>query len=135
MAMALTLEDHERRITALELAQSGTGDALTRLDRKVDRLTARVDALHHVTAELIAESEQRTKAEIERLSQRIDATEQRLSDRIDATERCLNDRIDATEQRLSDRIGATERRFTDVLNERFDAVMVALDRSTNPPKD
>jgi hypothetical protein len=107
--MALTLEDHERRITALELSRSATGDALT---RKVDRLTARVDALHHVTAELIAESEQRTKAQIERLS----------------------DRIDATEQRLSDRIGATERRFTDVLNERFDAVMVALDGFTNPPK-
>ena len=122
--MALTLEDHERRITALELSQSATGDALTRLDRKVDRLTARVDALHHVTAELIAESEQRTKAQIER-----------LSDKIDATERCLNDGIDATEQRLSDRIGATERRFTDIMNERFDAVMVALDRFTSPPRD
>jgi hypothetical protein len=93
--MALTLEDHERRITALELAQSATGDALTRLDRKVDRVTTRVDALHHVTAELIAESE----------------------------------------QRLADRIGTTERRFTDLLNERFDAVMVALDRFTNPPKN
>jgi len=122
--MALTLEDHERRATALELARSATGDALTRLERKVDRVTARVDALHHVTAELIAESEQRTKAQIER-----------LSDKIDATERCLNDGIDATEQRLSDRIGATERRFTDIMNERFDAVMVALDRFTSPPRD
>jgi hypothetical protein len=93
--MALTLEDHERRIAALELTQSATGDALTRLDRKVDRLTARVDALHHVTAELIAESE----------------------------------------QRLSDRISSSECRFTDLLNERFDAVMVALDRVANPPKD
>jgi hypothetical protein len=93
--MALTLEDHERRIAALELAQVATGDTITRLDRKVDRLTARVDALHHVTAELIAESE----------------------------------------QRLSDRISSSERRFTDLLNERFDAVMVALDRSGNPPKD
>src|SRR5512145_128701 len=111
--MALTLEDHERRITALELARSATGDVLTRLERKVDRVTARVDALHHVTAELIAGSEQRTKAQLER-----------LSDKIDATERCLNDRIDATEQRLSDRIGATERRFTDLMNEHFDAVMV-----------
>jgi hypothetical protein len=104
--MALTLEDHERRIAALELAQSATGDALTRLDRKVDRLTARVDALHHVTAELIAESDQ------------------------------ANARLIAeSEQRLTDRIGATERRFTDLLNERFDAVMVALDRSANPPRD
>jgi hypothetical protein len=93
--MALTLEDHERRISALEMSQSAAGDAFTRLDRKVDRLTARVDALHHVTAELIAESE----------------------------------------QRLSDRIISTERRFVDLLNERFDAVMVALDRFTNPPRD
>jgi hypothetical protein len=104
--MALTLEDHERRIAALELAQSATGDAFTRLDRKVDRLTARVDALHHVTAELIAESDQ-ANAKL----------------------------IGESEQRLTDRIGATERRFTDLLNERFDAVMVALDRPTNPPKD
>jgi len=116
----MALKDHERRIAALELAQSDMGGASTRLDRKVDRLTARVDALHHVTAELIAESEQRTKAEIERLSEEIER---------------LSDRINATEQRLSDRIGATEQRFTDVLNERFDAVMVALDRFTNPPKD
>jgi hypothetical protein len=115
--MALTLEDHERRIAALELAQSATGDALTRLDRKVDRLTARVDALHHVTAELIAESD-RANAKL------IAESEQRLTDR-----------INSIEQRLTDRIGSTERRFTDLLNERFDAVMVALDRFTNPPKN
>jgi hypothetical protein len=122
--MALTLEDHERRIAALELSQSATGDALTRLDRKVDRVTARVDALYHVTAELIAESERRTKAEIERLSVRIGEFEQRVSDR-----------IGEFEQRLTDRIGAAERRFTDILNERFDTVMVALDRFANPPRD
>jgi hypothetical protein len=103
--MALTLEDHERRISALELAQSAGGDALIRLDRKVDRLTARVDALHHVTAELIAESERR-----------------------------MTDRIVAFEENLSDRIVSTERRFVDLLNERFDEVMVALDRFTNPPR-
>jgi chromosome segregation ATPase len=104
--MSPTLEDHERRISALELAQSATGDALARLDRKVDRVTARVDALHHVTAELIAESEQR-----------------------------LNERMSATEERLNNRMSATETRFVDLLNERFDAVMVALDRFTNPPTD
>jgi hypothetical protein len=104
--MALTLEDHERRIAALELAQSASGDALTRLDRKVDRLTARVDALHHVTAELMAESDQAT-AKL----------------------------IAESEQRLTDRIGTTERRFTDLMNERFDAVMVAVDRFANPPKN
>jgi hypothetical protein len=115
--MVLTLEDHERRIAALEVAQSTAGDGLTRLDRKVDRLTARVDALHHVTAELIAESEQRQAA------------------RVDALRQATVELIAGSEQRLTDRIGTTERRFTDLLNERFDAMMVALDRFTNPPKD
>ena len=115
--MALTLEDHERRIAALEVAQSATGDALTRLDRKADRLTARVDALHHVTAELIAESEQRQTA------------------RMDALHQATVKVIAESEQRLTDRIGTTERRFTGLMNERFDAVMVALDRFTNPPKN
>jgi phage shock protein A len=126
--MALTLEDHERRIAALEMAQSTAGDGLTRLDRKLDRLTARVDALHHVTAELIAESEQAT-------AKLIAESEQRLTDRIGAVEQGLTDRIGTTEHRFTDRIGTTERRFTDLLNERFDAVMVALDRFTNPPKE
>jgi hypothetical protein len=65
-----------------------------------------VDALHHVTAELMAESDQAT-AKL----------------------------IAESEQRLTDRIGTTERRFTDLMNERFDAVMVAVDRFANPPKN
>lgn len=97
-----TIED---RVTALELAQSATGDAIARVDRKVDRLAEKVDAMHRV----IAESEVRLRME-------------------------LGGKIAAVEQRLSDRIGATERRFVDLLNERFDAVMVALDRFQNPPR-
>jgi hypothetical protein len=83
--MAATVEDLDRRVTALELAQSARGEnALARLEGKVE-------ALHRVTAEMIAESE----------------------------------------QRLSDRINSTEGRFVDLLNERFDAVMAALDRPKN----
>jgi hypothetical protein len=86
--MAQALEDLDRRVTALESAQpAGSENVLMRIEQKVD-------AFHHVAAELIAESEQRTRAEI---------------------------------GRLDDRIGATERLFTDLLNERFDAVMAALD--------
>jgi hypothetical protein len=57
-----------------------------------------MEALHRVTAEMITESEQHLRVDMR-----------------------------ATEQRLYDRLSATERRFTDLLNERLDAVMVALD--------
>jgi hypothetical protein len=97
--MAPTLEDLDRRVTALELAQSAKGEnAIARLEQKVD-------AIPRVTAELIAELRAEMRAE-----------------------------MNAIEQRLSDRIGTTERRFTDLLNERFDAVMTALDRRHNPPR-
>ena len=110
-----------RVVGPVQVEQAAAGNtgpaALTRLDRKVDRLTARVDALHHVTAELIAESNQAT------------------AKLIAESEQLLIDRIGTIEQRLTDRIGTTERRFTDLLNERFDAVIVALDRFANPPKN
>jgi hypothetical protein len=54
---------------------------------------------------------------------------------VDALRQATVELIAGSEQRLTDRIGTTERRFADLLNERFDAVMVALDRFTNPPKD
>jgi hypothetical protein len=94
--MPVTIEDLDRRVAALELAQSARSEnALVRLEQKVD-------AIPRAVAELVAASEQRTQAEI---------------------------------GRLDDRIGVTERRFTDLLNERFDAIMTALDRLANPPKD
>jgi hypothetical protein len=111
--MALTLEDHDRRLASLEVAQSATDDALARLDRKVDRLTARVDALHHVTAELIAESERRLHTQI---STSIDASEKRTREEVHTV------------------VGDAKRSLTDLLNDRFDAIMVALDRQHNPPR-
>ena len=115
--MAVTLKDLDRRVTALEVAQSASGaNAIARIEQKVD-------ALHRVTAETITESEQRLEAKIV-------ASEQRMGARITEVELRLGERID----RLDDRIGATETRFVDLLNERLDAVMVALDRLQNPPK-
>jgi hypothetical protein len=38
----------------------------------------------------------------------------------------------ALEKRFIDRLAATERRIIDILNERFDAVMAALDRKNDP---
>jgi hypothetical protein len=89
----------EDRATDLELAQSATSDAIARVDRKVDRLAEKVDAMHRV----IAESEVRLRTQ-------------------------LGANIAEVEQRLADRIGA------DLLNDRFDAVMVALDQFQNPPR-
>jgi predicted nucleic acid-binding Zn-ribbon protein len=111
-----TIED---RVSDLELAQSATSDAIARVDRNVDRLTEKVDAMHRV----IAESEVRLRTE---LNDRISGVEIRISG--------VENRISGAEQRLGDRIGATERRFVDLLNERFDAVMAALDRLHNPPR-
>jgi predicted nucleic acid-binding Zn-ribbon protein len=125
--MVQTFEDLDRRVTALELVQSARGEnAIARVEQKVD-------ALHRVTAELIAGTEQRLRAKITeselRMGARITAVEQgigRLDDRITEVEQGIG--------RLDNRIGATERRFVDLLNERFDAVMVALDRLQSPPK-
>jgi vacuolar-type H+-ATPase subunit H len=85
--MPLTLEDLDRRVTALEKAAE------------------REKSVERAVSEIVSESEQR-----------------------------LDDRIGAAEKRLDDRMGAAEKRFTDLLNERFDQVMVALDKLHNPPK-
>jgi hypothetical protein len=91
--MALTLEDVDRRVTALELAHSaGSENVITRIEREVK-------ALPSIVADMIAESERRTRAEA---------------------------------QRLADRISASERRMIDLLSDRFDAVMIALDRPKSP---
>jgi chromosome segregation ATPase len=133
--MAQTLEDLDRRVTALELAQSARGEnALARIEQKVD-------ALHRVAAEMIAESEQRNRADMRAVEQRLSGRIYGLSERVDGlsvrvdglSERVdgLSERVDGLSERvdgLSGRISATERRFIDILNERFDAIMVALDR-------
>jgi hypothetical protein len=106
-----TIED---RVSRLELAQSATSDALARLDRKVDALDHKVDAMHRV----IAESEQRLRTQI--------------STSIDVSEKRMREAISAIEKRMREAINATERRFVDLLNDRFDQVMAALDRPRSP---
>jgi hypothetical protein len=48
--------------------------------------------------------------------------------------RAVSEIVSESEERTRDRISAVERRFVELLNERFDAVMVAIDRRYNPPK-
>ncbi|HEX6000228.1 MAG TPA: hypothetical protein VFZ16_12685 [Hyphomicrobiaceae bacterium] len=104
--MALTLEDLDRRVTVLEKGAE------------------REKSIERAVAEIVSESEQR-------LETKIKESELRMGAKLVELERRLDDRID----RLDDRIGAAEARFIDLLNERFDAVMVALDRYQNPPGD
>jgi hypothetical protein len=115
--MTLTLEDLDCRVTVLEKGAD------------------REKTIERAVAEIVSESEQRLEAKVaaseQRLEANIAASEQRMGARITEVELRLGERID----RLDDRIGATERRFVDLLNERFDAVMVALDRLQSPPRD
>jgi hypothetical protein len=66
-------------------------------------------------------------ASLEDLERRVAALE-RAAERDRSVERATADIVAASEKRLADRVTASERRMIDILNERFDAVMVALDR-------
>ena len=86
--MALTLKDLDRRVTALELAQSARGEnAVARLEQKVDAFP-RVVA--EMIAEKIAESEDRLRGAI---STSVDASEDRLREAIGTS-------VNASEQRM-----------------------------------
>jgi hypothetical protein len=86
--MAITLEDLDRRVTALEKGAE------------------REKTIEPAVADIVSESEQRIRAEMK-------------------TER----------QRLTVQVSSSERRMVEILNDRFDAVMVALDRLQCPPKN
>jgi predicted component of type VI protein secretion system len=90
--MALTLEDLDRRVTALEKGAE------------------RKKAIERAVAEIVSESEQRVRADI--------------SD--------LRAEMKAESQRLTERVSSSERRTVDILNDRFDQVMAALDRPNKP---
>jgi hypothetical protein len=70
---------------------------------------------------------------LEDLDRRVTALE-KVADREKSVERAVSEIVCESEQRLDDRIGAAEQRFTDLLNERFDQVMAALDKLHNPPR-
>jgi hypothetical protein len=81
------------------------------LDRRVTALEKAAETEKYIVrsvSEIVSESEKRVRAQMSDMKTDIG--------------------------RLADRIGATERRFTDLLNERLDAVLVAIDRLHNPPK-
>jgi hypothetical protein len=94
-AMALTLEDLDRRVAALEKAAGS--------EKNVVR----------AVAEMVDESEKRVRAEMSELRAEMSG---------------LRVEMKAETHRLTDVVSAAERRMVDTLNDRFDKVMVALDR-------
>jgi hypothetical protein len=65
---------------------------------------------------------------LEREAERDRSVERAVAEIVTESERRMTDRLNAVEQRLTGRVESSERRMVDILNERFDAVMDALDR-------
>ena len=66
--------------------------------------------------------------EIKRLTEHVNAAEQRMTQRVEEAEQRMTQHAAEAEQRMSKRAEAAERRMVDILNERFDDVMTAIDR-------
>ena len=115
MGKILTLDDLDRRVTALELAQPARGEnALVRIERKVD-------AVYRITAELIAESEQR-------MGEKIKACEVRMGARITEVEL----RLLGETQRILTVVGAAEQRKAGLINDSEQRILVALEGLKKP---
>lgn len=108
--MAVTLEDLDRRVTALEKgAERGT-------------------TIERAVAEIVAESEQRVRAELSKL--RGEMSDLRTEMKAEMSD--LRAEMKGESQRLTERVSSSERRMVDILNDRFDQVMAALDRPSRP---
>jgi len=103
--MALTLENHDRRIAAVEQAQSETTETLRwvvtklarlqavqdehtlrleRLEFKVDAMQSKVEALPRAMAELIDAAEKRMMSQVEA---RLDALPRAIAEMVEASEK------------------------------------------------
>ncbi|HEY7549554.1 MAG TPA: hypothetical protein VH913_08560 [Hyphomicrobiaceae bacterium] len=108
--MALTLEDLDRRVTGLEKGAE------------------REKTIERAVAEIVSESEQRVRAEMSVSEQRVRAEMSEL--RAEMSE--LRAEVKTETERLAQRVSSSERRMVDILNDRFDQVMAALDRPSKP---
>lgn len=70
---------------------------------------------------------------LEDLDRRVTALE-KAAEREKTVERAVAEIVADSEKRVEARVSASERRVVDLLNERFDKVMEALDRLQSPPK-
>jgi hypothetical protein len=99
LGMVPTLQDLDRRVTALEKAAE------------------REQSLERAVAEVVAESEKRLRNDMSTLRVELQLQMKMSEQRLEA--------------RISEEVRAAKRDMIDLLNDRFDQVMTALDR----PKD
>jgi chromosome segregation ATPase len=118
--MALTLEDLDRRVTGLEKGAE------------------REKTIERAVAEIVSDSEQRVRAEMSKLRAEMSEMREGMSDLktdmsdLKADMSDLRAEVKAESQRLTERVSSSERRMVDILNDRFDQVMAALDRPNKP---
>ncbi|MBO0765970.1 MAG: hypothetical protein J2P50_15480 [Hyphomicrobiaceae bacterium] len=91
---------------------------LEELDRRVTALEQAAQTEKHIisaVSNIVSESEKRLTGEMRQMRSEVSGAQ-------------------ADIVRLEDRIIATEGRFTDLLNDRFDRLMAAIDAKWNPPR-
>ena len=120
--MALTLEDLDRRLSVLELAQSARGENM------ILRLEQQVNVLPRVVAGMIAESEKRIMAGVKNSVMRLVETVRANERRIGESEQRIVALVSASEQRMAGAIAGA-------INDSEQRILAVLDRIENPPKD
>jgi chromosome segregation ATPase len=99
--MVPTLEDLDRRVTALEAAQGDTTQTLRWVVAKLGRIQAVQDE-HTLRLERVETQLERVETRLERVETRLDSVESKL----DALPRAIAELIEASEKRLRAAIAA-----------------------------
>lgn len=99
--MVPTLEDLDRRVTALEAAQGDTTQTLRWVVAKLGRIQAVQDE-HTLRLERVETRLERVETRLERVETRLDSVESKL----DALPRAIAELIEASEKRLRTAIAA-----------------------------
>ncbi len=131
--MAVTVEDLDRRVTALERAAETEKNIVRAVSEVVAESERRMRAEMSGLEKGLRAEMSGLRAEMSGLEKGLRAEMSGLRAEMSGLEKGLRAEMKAEAQRLTDRISASERRMIDTLNDRFDAVMVAIDRRHNPP--
>jgi chromosome segregation ATPase len=100
--MALTLEDLDRRVSALERAQGDTTETLRWVVAKLGRIQAVQDE-HTLRLERVEGRLEKVEGRLEKVEGRLEKVETRLDSveqKLDALPRAIAEMIDASEKRI-----------------------------------